>query len=185
MNALDAIHNKNMSFDWSIKGYHHFHRRPHPDALLDVEIEHNNRYDPSSMLVKMPPLCRIPNELHDEVTREGRGNQPNQTVRSIADKQVGRVPANLCKVFRRLLELNLVESVIVCKYTGQTGLSIRPPSNQRFQRGQVRDRPGGGAELTCLYYLKYHEIPRRNMVMEVFNICRQFLTDEELERIAL
>ena len=32
--------------DWSVKGYHHFKIRPHPEVTMLVEPENDNRYDP-------------------------------------------------------------------------------------------------------------------------------------------
>lgn len=66
-------------------------------------------------------------------------------------KQVGRVPANLCRAFFHMLERRLVQS-ITCKYMGVVGHSARPAVNQRYQRNAAgADRPGGGVDLNCQY----------------------------------
>ena len=46
-------------------------------------------------------------------------------------QQVRRVPANLCRAFRRLIENRLTVS-IECHYTGLCGQSINPGPHQRF-----------------------------------------------------
>ena len=50
----------------------------------------------------MPKLEDIPENLHFEVTREARSGKLAQTVKDIAAKVAGRVPANLGKLFRDL-----------------------------------------------------------------------------------
>ena len=71
--------------DWSVKGYHHFKIRPHPEVTMLVEPENDNRYDPFAMKVVMPTLLHIPPYLHQEETRPGsqRHSMP-QTVADIA-----------------------------------------------------------------------------------------------------
>ena len=71
---------------WSIKGYHAFHLRPHPDIPLKVIAEENNQYDPQAMTVVAPPLCEISERLHDAVTRPGDHNRSAQSVHQIAGK---------------------------------------------------------------------------------------------------
>jgi len=72
---------------WSIKGYHHFQIRPHPDIPMKVEKEDGNRFDPSAMKIMMPNIQDIPVHLCDAVTRDVSRRHPNrQTVREIAGK---------------------------------------------------------------------------------------------------
>ena len=88
-----------------IKGYHIFKITPHKEIELQVLNEVNNKKDPNAMLVKMLGLEEIPVNLHDDITRpKKKSNEKNQTVKEIAEKDVGRVPANLCGVFRDLLK---------------------------------------------------------------------------------
>ena len=73
--------------------------------------------------------------------------------------QVGRVPANLCTAFKHILQQDMA-SKIVGKIAGQAQLSSNPPSHHRFQPSghpNVRDRPGGGAEIPCSYYMYLRE----------------------------
>ena len=51
-------------------------------------------------------------------------------------QQVGRVPTNLCRAFRRLIENRLTVS-IECHYTRLCGQSINPGPHQRFGRSNV------------------------------------------------
>ena len=62
--------------DWSVKGYHHFKIRPHPEVTMLVEPENDNRYDPFAMKVVMPTLLHIPPVLHQEETRPRSQRHP-------------------------------------------------------------------------------------------------------------
>lgn len=66
-------------------------------------------------------------------------------------RQVGRVPANLCKAFRELQSRRLIEEV-TCTFTGEVRESQNPHIFQRFRRNtNGHDTAGGGAELGCDY----------------------------------
>ena len=85
-----------------IKGYHIFQIQPHPGIKMLVQNEDGNKYDPFAMLIRMSELTNIPIKLHNDITREAKRGKTAQTVKSIANKVVGRVPANLGKLFRDL-----------------------------------------------------------------------------------
>ena len=85
-----------------IKGYHKYRIRPHEDILMLVKKEELNAYDPNAMVVIMPRLDEIPVALHNTMTKEAKGKQEAQYVRTIAGKTVGRLPANLGEVLRKL-----------------------------------------------------------------------------------
>ena len=110
--------------EWSIKGYHYFRIRPDVGVNLRVEPEENNAYDPYAMKVLTP---------------DGR--------------QIGRVPANLCRAFREILTRDLCLGGIQCRFTGEVRQSDNPNVFQRYRPGARHDRPGGGAELKCTYKL--------------------------------
>ena len=82
-----------------IKGYHIFQIKPHREIKMLVQNEDGNKYDPFAMLIRMPELINIPIKLHNNITREAKSGKIVQTVKSIANKVVGRVPANLEKLF--------------------------------------------------------------------------------------
>ena len=136
----------------TIKGYHAFHVRPHVDIGMVLVPQPRNRFDPNAFGVWVPHLSGIPEHLRDIETREG------QTVRMIAGKQVGRVPANLCRAFRELVDRGLLANDLKCTYDGTVHVSQRVLVHQSFQRQAFRDRVGGGAELDCKYLLA---VPRR------------------------
>ena len=69
-----------------------------------VEIEEDNICDPNAMAIKIPSIDDIQLSLHKEITREGNKTRKEQRVCDIAGKQVGCVPANLCKLLRQLLK---------------------------------------------------------------------------------
>ena len=96
----------------AIKGYHIFKIKPHPLIKMLVVNDIQNPKDENAMLVKMPPLDDIPSRLHQDVTRKKKGaHEKDQTVDEIADEIVGRVPANLCRVFRELIKQREVEKI--------------------------------------------------------------------------
>lgn len=141
----------------NIKGYHHFKIRPHGDIAMLVEKEANNHFDPSAMIIKIPQLCKIPTELHNVVTKPKRGKEHEQTVKSNAGKTVGRVPANVCKIFTTLLNNGLVRE-ICCWSTGEPCLSRHPYSKQTFKSNRGgQDRQGGGAVIPCRFDLICYE----------------------------
>ena len=140
---------------WSIKGYHFFRIRPYEEIPLIVIPEENNTFDENAMMIKMPK--HVPDILLNAVTRKGDNKQKAQRVKDILGKQVGRVPANLCRVFRSLLKRNMLENDITCYYGGNVGHSKNPHFQQAFKKARTRqgkDRPGGGAELNCTYFLQ-------------------------------
>ena len=63
-----------------------------------VEKEIDNVFDAFAMVVKMPQLCNILNDSHNSVSKQKRGKESDQTVKTNAGKIVGRVPANVCKI---------------------------------------------------------------------------------------
>lgn len=69
-------------------------------------------------------------------------------------------------------------SSIKCRYTGSTNSASN--IHQRFRRGSVGhfDRPGGGAELTCDYFM---EVPRRNF-RETMTVLEQNVPMSELDQ---
>ena len=96
-----------------IRGYHIFKITPHKEIKLQVLKEVNNKKDPKTMLVKMLGLEEIPVNVRDDITRpKKKTNEKNQTVKEIAGKDVGRVPANLCGVFKDLLKSGKVTSIL-------------------------------------------------------------------------
>ena len=121
---------------WSIKGYHFFKIRAHESISMLVLPEEANARDPSAMKVMMPE--DVPAELLDKNTREGDSKHPQQKVRDIIEKKVGRVPANLCRVFRRLVETEMLVDGITCNYGGTVRQTIDPVFYQRFERARTR-----------------------------------------------
>ena len=124
--------------------------------MMDVKNENDNKYDPYAMLVVFPVLSKIPEALKNSITRERKGDRPEQRVKEVAGKVVGHVPANLCKVFRKLSENGLLAEDIKVLYTGIVAQSVRPPSGQSYWRNLSGglDRPGGGVDIHCQYLVR-------------------------------
>ena len=140
-----------------VKGYHIFKVRPHPEVAMEVKLEENNSYDPTAMMVLMPTLEYIPSELHNLVTREENKGEKKQCVSDIAGQQVGRVPANLCKLFRKVIgDADVIK--IKCYAESAPTISKQPPSQQSYKRNvRGKDRRGGGAVIPCRYVLFCYE----------------------------
>lgn len=165
---------------WSIKGYHAFKVRPCSDISLIITPEEGNKYDPHAMLVKMPDT--VPDQLLEKVTRAGDAKRRPQLVKDIIGKTVGRVPANLSKVFRSLVEKRLLVSDISCFFGGRAGHTVDVPHWQSFKKARTRAghyRQGGGAELSCRYTLKVKMVH----IDEAKAIFKEKLTVEELSKV--
>lgn len=167
----------------NIKGYHSFKIRPHCDIEMDVVVEEDNSYDPYAMAVNMPLIQEIHPRYHDVVTREEKGKYKKQSVRDIAGKQVGRVPANLCKMFRKVLhEKDVVK--IKCSSLDDPHLSGIPPPQESFKRNpRGKDRRGGGAVIACKYTLHCHDTTYEKVVQYMVAALKelQFQGEEEVK----
>ena len=128
----------------NIKGYHVFKRRPYLAITMDVQKDEENAHDPHAMVIVMPALEAIDNELHDIIAREAKGKkQPEQKVRDNAGKLMGRVPANIGKMFGNLLHERKVQR-ITCTATGPPTVSRKPQSQAKFCRvPRGKDERGG------------------------------------------
>ena len=83
----------------AIKGYHIFKITQLIEMTMIVEREEENEFDPYAMVIKTPEIDHIPLEDRNKITRE---KEPQQRLKDIAGKVVGRVPANLGKLFSRM-----------------------------------------------------------------------------------
>ena len=148
----------------NIKGYHVYKVRPHPDIKMVVEKDIHNSYDPYAMLVTMPQLKDITSELHKSITKASKGKEKEQTVEQIAGKHVGRVPANVCKLFNKLLLDGDVKE-ITCRSVEKPTLSRIPAPEQSFKRKPKGiDRRGGGAVIPRYYTLSCYESSYKKVI---------------------
>ena len=113
-----------------IKGYHKYHVRPHPALPMKVNEDRGNVYDQNALKVIFPELPAIPSYLLNEVTREADNKHARQTFSSDADKMVGHVPANVCGIFKQLIQDGLVTE-ICCSINGVLAASINPPTKEK------------------------------------------------------
>ena len=72
--------------------------------------EEGNKFDNNVMKAMMPD--NLAEELLEEITRQ-RDSSPKK-VKNILGKQVGKVPAKLCRVFRSLLVKEMTVGPIMC-----------------------------------------------------------------------
>lgn len=111
----------------TIKGYHIFKIKPSQGVMMVVERDRENRYDRWALNVKLD------------------------------DKMVGRVPANMCRIFSELLDGRSIEK-ICCFADGAPMLSktVDPQTSFRSYKSR-KDREGGGAVIPCKYVLHCYE----------------------------
>ena len=109
------------------------------------------------MAIKMSSIDDIHQSLHKEMTREGKKTRKEQRVSDIAGKQVGRVPANLCKLLKQLLKDGSVTKITYLM-TDPPCLNQIPPAQQLYKPNIKGDgQCGGGAVVHCKYLFScYH-----------------------------
>ena len=146
---MNILHTENSS----IRGYHFFKRRPHTAIEMLLEKEEDNSYNVNAMFIKMPDLIQIDKQYLDITVRPCKGKEPEQKVKDNAGKVIGRVPANICKIFKELITSNQVKK-ITCMSTDNPNISEVPPSQQPFRKNQHGfDRRGGGGIIPCRYII--------------------------------
>ena len=104
---------------WFITGYHVFKFRPDKNEELNLYKEKKNPVDPWAIMVR---------------TKSG--------------KNVGRVPANLCRLLRLLKDVKKADN-FKCRFTN-TVFRVKNHTKQ-FKRNIPFDIAGGGAVLSCQY----------------------------------
>ena len=62
----------------------------------------DNNDNNNNIIIKMPPLKDIPFSFHKEITRKAKRKELAQFFYQIAIKVVGRAPANLGKLLRKI-----------------------------------------------------------------------------------
>ena len=92
----------------AIKGYHIYHVRPHRGISMVVRKEHTNSYDENAMIVEIPKKEDLPVSFLEEISRPAKGTKNCVKVKDITGKLVGRVPANLGRMFQTL-DKNIVK----------------------------------------------------------------------------
>jgi len=130
---------------------------------MNVVKEIDNTYDPSAMLVKV--LKTVDSILLNKVTCEANAGRPQQIVKDIIGQTVGRVPANLCKVFRGLLKTGDIYRVS-CFSKGKATISCNPRSSLQMCKSWGNDHRGGGAIIPSNYRLYCRNIKTYNRVSE-------------------
>ena len=117
-------------YNSNIKGYHIFKTRPHSDIPMITERDFNNKYDKFAMIVKMPTLENIPSSLQEAVLRPAKCQKGKDN----AGKVVGRVPANVCRIFAELIQTEKIKK-IQCVAVGPPTLSKTVDHQRSFKRG--------------------------------------------------
>ena len=89
-----------------------------------------NQFDRHAIKFMMPEIYQLPNHLRHERHWE-----------ELASRQVGHVRGNLCRVFKKLMDLSMLTiSDIKCTYTGSVRAPALVPMHQGFSRGLCRWR---------------------------------------------
>ena len=115
---MKILHTENSS----IRGYQFFKRRPHTAIEMLLEKKEDNSYDVNTMVIKMPGLIQIDKQYLDITARPCRGKEPEQKGKDDAGKVLGRVPANICEIFKELITSNQVKK-ITCMSTDNRNIS--------------------------------------------------------------
>jgi len=91
---------------------------------------------------------------------------------------IGRVPANLCRAFRKLKEQKLASN-FRCTYTNEV---ICLPQNKKFKRNLAGgfDSSGGGVVLKCTYDCNYEETDFE----KVADVVKENVPGEEMYRFS-
>ncbi len=162
---------------WSIKGYHIYRRGPCAEIPLLPVPEPGNTYDSNGMKVMMPAV--VEPELLEKVTRDGERRREPQRVQDILGKQsIGRVPANLCKVFKK-------SPVRWLCTRGQMPLqwkscSTHPaPYSTRTERAKYhagKDRAGRGVQLTSSYFVRVEEKDSTEVRQAFIKTCLKMIS---------
>ena len=118
------------------------------------------------------------------VTRDGESKREAQKVKHILGKQVGTVPADLCRVFRTLLEKEMTLGPTQCHYGGHVGQSTNPHVHQSFKRALTRFGryiAGGGANLRCSYMMQI----KQSCFDDAVKIFKDRLSEDDMHKVLL
>ena len=130
--------------------------------------------DPDSMRVMFP--SSVSSAFLKEITypkKKARKRFQDQLAEDILGKKVGNVPANLCGLFRSLLDSGSGRNI---KCFASSGSRLRPSRNpasqKKFKKGLdgQKDRRDGGLVLDCRY-----ELSVQNRLPQVINKVKEFL----------
>ena len=80
-------------------------------------------------------MIQIDKQYLDITARPCKGKEPEQKGKDDAGKVLGRVPANICEIFKELITSNQVKK-ITCMSTDNQNISKVPPSQQSFRKNQ-------------------------------------------------
>ncbi len=121
--------------------YHAFKVRPliGTSFVMSCSPEVNNRFSLVAVLVKAPRLHEVERHLWDCETRGPPSSRsPIQTVRTVAGRDVGRVPKHICTIISKGLREGWLKRAVAVHIGGF-----------------VHDGPtkGGGPKLKCVYML--------------------------------
>jgi len=99
-------------------------------------------------------------------------------VKDTGGNTIGRVPANLCRAFRKLKEQKLASN-FRCIYTNEV---ICLPQNKKFKRNLAGgfDSSGGGVVLKCTYDCNYEETDFE----KVADVVKENVPGEEMYRFS-
>ena len=163
-----------------ITGLHITKTSSHPSIRLVVLADDSARaYDNNCLKVIYPSKEDISPSLMEEVVwpKNPRNKRfRDQLVSDIIGKKVGNVPANLCGLFKNLVESGKVKKVFCISTGTKPRASLSPPTRQSFKKmASGRDRRGGGVVLDCKYVLRIRESTRDEVVQEI----QEFLSNHD------
>lgn len=153
----DLEDTKTLAVFHCIKGYHHFRTRPLKGIgmLMRCVREPENIYDRYAVKVVIPTIDDLPNHI---LNVETRALPRRQTVRDIAGKTVGRLPADIAQVVSEGIRTEKIKRANAI-YTGVME-----------HGGPV---PGGGVMLKCAYLFELSNSQVMDEMTIFFNALKQ------------
>ncbi|KAI8493061.1 hypothetical protein Bbelb_290650 [Branchiostoma belcheri] len=118
---------------------------------MKVVPEPDNPLYKDAMVVVMPPLDSIPTAYHDVVTDTKRST----TVRLIAGKWIGRLPAGLSTILQKMRAEGEVAE-LTCVATGEPRQSLAP--------WPMPGQKGGGAVIPCKLHVQVTNVNKERAI---------------------
>ena len=167
----------------TISGLHATKCSSNPEVTLLV-CPDTTWKDSNAMKVVVPHLENLPLDSHDLVTwpkNHARKRFVDQKIRDVAGKKVGNVPANLCGVFKDLLDEGIATRITARSTAMKPRVSTRPCTQQSFQKRPGLDRRGGGVVLDCIYIVHVHVTSCRSAAVRRLEDITEIGGDERLD----
>ena len=165
-----------------ITGIHSTKFGSHPKIVLDVLKDDTRLQDKQCMKIVCP--LDVPEEYHRLICwprNPSRDRWFNQLITDTLGQKIGHVPANVCGLFRELLDDGVVKS-IRCQPT-RNHPRARFFETRKFRKVlNGRDQAGGGVVLDCRYVLTVEKIKVQHTIRLISDFLHQHDGPETLDK---